>query len=485
MGGLFSILRQRPFETLPRIAFPAEPTLDELRDRDRLEEIREFVAVCSNWLALPLYLVFWLCDLIYVPEHKWEFLAVRTAMALSCLGINYEIKRPGNTLLRTELIGILCCACNSVTITYLIFRSGDIDSPYYAGLNLVGFGLITFVPWRRPTLIAIVTLTYGPFLFISAATQLNASTFRPFIVHFFFIVGTIVIALVVRHFTENLRRRETDLRMRNELEVRRKTQEAVRLRALNRQFSPQIVSAIQSGRIKLVDAPHTASICTIFIDVVNSTQHVKDMAPEQANKVIAMFLDDTMRTFLKYNITIDKFLGDGVHGMAGDPVPRTDYVESVVDCALEVLARIRAKEGNYRALWTDDMQVRVGIAMGDASVGFFGSEDYFKSYTAIGRPVNLASRLCAAAGTNEILISERVARRIMETRNYTLRSAGALKLKGFESEKIGAFEVTSDDISTITEIPICPEGHGVLHLDNAAGVYVFQCHSCDFVQREL
>ncbi|WP_281647515.1 adenylate/guanylate cyclase domain-containing protein, partial [Parendozoicomonas sp. Alg238-R29] len=51
------------------------------------------------------------------------------------------------------------------------------------------------------------------------------------------------------------------------------------------------------------------------------------------------------------------------------------------------------------------LNIRMGISTGYCNVGNFGTRERM-DYTLVGRTVNLASRLEALAGSNEILISE-------------------------------------------------------------------------------
>ena len=119
-------------------------------------------------------------------------------------------------------------------------------------------------------------------------------------------------------------------------------------------------------------------------------------------------MKDVMTTFLKYDITIDKFMGDGVLAFSNAPSEQKNYVDRVLQAALEVLKKLEENNKIYADYWKEPMKVHMGMAQGTVRVGFFGDEQIHRSYTAIGQVVNLASRLCSVSGENELLVSKSV-----------------------------------------------------------------------------
>lgn len=459
-----------------------------VRERERLDDIRSVILVVTNALAMPLYLIFWFADLLYAPALKWEFLGLRSLMIPVCLILNYLVIRM-KTLRSVQWVSTLFFAACSSVITFMIYRTEGIASPYYAGLNLVAIASMSFTPWTTSFLIVNLILIFGPF-YLAALFLGRAEAVPLFLVNTFFLGGTMAVTLVIRRYNEAIRKKEirSRLKLENEVEsrnevIRVKTEEALKLATLTKQFSPQVVHAIKSGKIDIQSSIHRSQICALFIDIVNSTDKVVRINLDDVNRVISMYMADTMRVLLKYDITIDKFLGDGVLAFSNDPIPHDDYVKRTVEAALEIRSRIQEHQESYKEHWLSELQIRVGIATGIASVGFYGSDDYFKSYTAIGRVVNLASRLCSVAVPNQIIVSKDVVDSLPDA-EFGFTDLGDKKLKGFESDAIRAFElshcVQTQEMSF--DVSYCPEGHGVLHLEtDSQGVYVFKCRSCDFV----
>ena len=51
--------------------------IKEQLEKEKLDELQAVVRTITGYMVLPLYLIFWVTDLFYAPEYKWEFLALR------------------------------------------------------------------------------------------------------------------------------------------------------------------------------------------------------------------------------------------------------------------------------------------------------------------------------------------------------------------------------------------------------------------------
>jgi class 3 adenylate cyclase len=84
-----------------------------------------------------------------------------------------------------------------------------------------------------------------------------------------------------------------------------------------------------------------------------------------------------------------------------------------------------------------DLGFGVGIAHGYATLGRVSSEGRF-DYTAIGRVVNLAARLCGEAKSGQILVDGKVHSAVESFAE--IEAIGELELKGFH-RPVSAFDV--------------------------------------------
>lgn len=457
----------------------------EFREIELVNEIRGVLKVIANKAVIPLFLAFWIADLLYVPKFKWIFLLIRLLMVPLCLLVVYLSERTSNyKKLKLLMLSYSILAASGINL--MIVMIADPATPYYAGLCMVAIGSLSFMPFTKKEFFVAALAIFGPYITYCSYISKTQSELATLAINVFFVFGSICLCFLVRFFQEGLRLKEiaARLQLKQELEnreeiIRSKTDEAVKLTHLSSQFSPQIVESIRQGKIDLDSTGQRAEICSIFIDIVNSTERVTRIDKDKVEKVLSKFLDDTIKILLKYDITIDKFLGDGVLGFCNAPLKRKDYTTRVVHAALEIREKISQDSSFYEKYWQHALEIRVGIAKGFANVGFYGSQRYYKSYTAIGPVVNLASRLCSTAEPMQVVIDNDVFEVVQH--DFEMNFLGKKTLKGFHDDIIHTYEVKGSKTEAIsaagqTECPSC--GHLLTLETDENGHFVFMCKSC-------
>ncbi|MEJ2180426.1 MAG: HAMP domain-containing sensor histidine kinase [Gammaproteobacteria bacterium] len=197
-------------------------SLSELREHEKLEEIRSIIATITSRLVLPLYFLFWACDLIYVPEYKWEFLGLRSLVIPFALVTHYMITRT-NDVRHANYIALFYVFSLAVVINTMIYIVGDIATPYYAGLNLIAIGTLAFIPWTPRYFALVVMVIFVPYYAIELNLIFSENmAYDGLIIASFFIVATVIISGVVRYFYEQMRLRELQTRLDLQLEIKRR-----------------------------------------------------------------------------------------------------------------------------------------------------------------------------------------------------------------------------------------------------------------------
>jgi adenylate cyclase len=169
-------------------------------------------------------------------------------------------------------------------------------------------------------------------------------------------------------------------------------------------------------------------ITLLFCDIRGFTAFAERRPPEEAVAVLNRHLQRQAELITRFRGDVDKFLGDGVFAHFTGP----DRALDAIRCAVEL----------HRGDWTDDpglpaLGVGVGIATGEVIVGSVGGANRL-DYTAIGAPVNLGARLCAAAEPGETLMNEATYEAVRGL--VAAEPVPPLTVKGF-SEPVHAFRM--------------------------------------------
>jgi adenylate cyclase len=450
-------------------------------EKERLNHFKDVIHAIANKMAIPLFLIFWVADLLYFPEFKWTFLSIRLIAVPICLVTNLLVDRC-RSIAQASILARLYAIALAGCINAIIFLIPHQHTSYYAGLNLVCIGA-AFIPLRFWQSITVVVGIYAPFYAIELTRITEPVELGRLLVDSFFIVSTSAMCLLIQYFHNSLRDAEIEAKgslLRNiqtqEEEIRRKTDEAVRLNALSSQFSPQVIGAIKDGTLSIEGSGTRARICAIFVDIVDSTERIGALDKDKVDKVISKFLDESIETFLKYDITVDKFLGDGLMGFCNAPLRRSDYVERTLQAALELREKVNLLEPFFERHWRRRLEIRVGIADGFANVGFYGNKKYFRSYSAIGSVMNLASRLCSSAQPGQIIVDSDLAEHHAGTFEFV--SQGKKSLKGFEKDVIYTFSLTKQRDSASESMTCSDCGKSMVMISNDLGHLEFSCPAC-------
>lgn len=191
-------------------------------EQEKLEEMRAVVNTITGYMVLPLYLIFWIPDLIYAPQYTWEFLFLRCLVIPIAFLASFSINRAKN-LTSAQNISLAYVFSLAAIINVMMFMMGEAKSPYYTGLILIAIGGLGFFPWTKKYFIAVVFVIFAPYFAFLSSLDLTESDIVYLVVIAFFINGTITILWVIQFFRERLRINEITARLelKTEIEKRR------------------------------------------------------------------------------------------------------------------------------------------------------------------------------------------------------------------------------------------------------------------------
>ncbi|SEH08402.1 response regulator [Candidatus Venteria ishoeyi] len=178
-----------------------------------------------------------------------------------------------------------------------------------------------------------------------------------------------------------------------------------------RYMSPAVVDEVMNHPEKaehaLNDRQNRQNAVVLFADLRSFTAMSESLKPNQVVQLLNEFFSILTEVAYHYDGTIFNMAGDCLLIGFGVPFPMTDATDRALQAALDMQqAFYKASEG-WKAIYSGDIGLGIGINKGEMIVGNVGSPNYM-NYTVIGDTVNVAARLTGLAGKGEIILSKAV-----------------------------------------------------------------------------
>lgn len=207
---------------------------------------------------------------------------------------------------------------------------------------------------------------------------------------------------------------------------------------------PRIVKSLLENRIA-ADKGERQVMTVFFSDLEGFTRMCEGLTPDAAVRFLNHYFSMMAEVIRSRQGIVDKYIGDSVMAFWGPPfTDPADHARLGCLAALEQMAKMEDFRAGLPELFgirhgLPEVNVRMGIASGEVTVGNIGSETS-RSYTVIGDTVNLASRLEQANkfyGTR-ILASE--ATRTLAGDSLAFREIDSLRVAG-KLETVRVYEL--------------------------------------------
>lgn len=135
-----------------------------------------------------------------------------------------------------------------------------------------------------------------------------------------------------------------------------------------------------------------ANVTVLFADIRGFTSMSEKMTAEEVSVILNEYFSEIEPIITKYNGVINKFIGDAVMAIFGEPIQDINHPQNAVRCACDMLKKVDQLQDKWLAEGKPKIEIGIGINTGEAFVGNIGSEKRLE-YTVIGDMVNLASRI--------------------------------------------------------------------------------------------
>lgn len=166
----------------------------------------------------------------------------------------------------------------------------------------------------------------------------------------------------------------------------------------------------------------------LFADVRGYTSFSELLDSPQIINLLSGFYEDCASVIWKRDGLINKLIGDAILAIFNFPIEHEDHPRQAVLAGIELQKKCGEMKLMIDGLKEFPVGIGIGIHTGDISIGEVG--EACRDFTAIGKVVNLSSRLQGAAMPGEVLITEDVYRQVAEL--FPKAETRVCHLKGIE-----------------------------------------------------
>ena len=187
-----------------------------------------------------------------------------------------------------------------------------------------------------------------------------------------------------------------------------------------------------------------AVVTVLFSDIRGFTSMSEKMPADEVSKILNEYFAQMEPIIRKYNGVINKFIGDAIMVIFGEPIQDINHPKNAVKCAYEMLKKVEYLREKWLFEGRPKFEIGIGINTGEVFIGNIGTENRME-YTVIGDTVNLASRIESynKVYKTNLLVSA-------STYNYISDIADVIKIKEVQirgkSKKMDIYEVLRIDL---------------------------------------
>jgi signal transduction histidine kinase/class 3 adenylate cyclase len=217
--------------------------------------------------------------------------------------------------------------------------------------------------------------------------------------------------------------RELLARSNNLITLRQKEREVVKLnQVLEQKLEDQLEELVNSKKLsnyfsrKLLQRILTSdstldterrNITILFADLCGFTDMTDRVESEKVTRLLNQYLSEMVAVVEQHGATLIQVIGDGIMVFLGAPdeMGDTEQAERAVNLAIAIQHKVRELAHDWLQSGLEyEGPARIGIHQDYVTVGNFGSHNLME-YTAVGRGINLASRLEASCTPGRIKVS--------------------------------------------------------------------------------
>jgi adenylate cyclase len=148
--------------------------------------------------------------------------------------------------------------------------------------------------------------------------------------------------------------------------------------------------ALQEGRLPTRLERRDAAV--MFVDLRDFISFAETGNAGDLAEVLSTYRDLVSETVLRHGGTVDKYIGDGVMAVFGQPGPQPDDVDRALSCAIDLVDALEDWRLHGLSLGQSSLRAGIGLHYGPV-VGGVLEAGCHSEFTVIGDTVNVAQRL--------------------------------------------------------------------------------------------
>jgi class 3 adenylate cyclase/tetratricopeptide (TPR) repeat protein len=179
-------------------------------------------------------------------------------------------------------------------------------------------------------------------------------------------------------------------------------------------------------------------VTVLFADLKDSTELIRDLDPEDAQKLLDPAIHIMMDAVHRFEGTVNQVLGDGIMALFGAPIAHEDHALRACYAALAMQAAMPDHTEAVLRTHGIPLQMRVGLNAGEVVVRTIGN-DLHMDYSAVGPTTHLAARMEQLARPGSVMLTAATWRLIEGF--VRGKALGPIPVKGM-TEPVEVFELT-------------------------------------------
>ena len=343
-----------------------------------------------SWLRLAVFIIL-IANLFAQGAGGGSFLPLMISAYALATGISLimALARRGPEWMVAAFVTVDASLVVALLHQHLLGPSGNLDHGLTASTLAIAFLLLNHVELRlKPDLVFLfstIVLTgwlvvLGTFELYTGAGHFAHSAAFPILAA----EGAIAITFAFAAFVGYLLTQDHNLLLKSVLRSERRRQN------LSRFFSPKIVNELETKGATLGLERRDAAI--VFVDLRSFTHFSEIASPEALGEMLSQYRRLVIDVVFSHGGTIDKFIGDGVMALFGQPNPSPDDAERALRCVIELREALAQWKEQRRSQRKEPLDAIVALHAGEVVGGVLRSGRH-DEFTVFGDAVNVTERL--------------------------------------------------------------------------------------------